>query len=302
VEPGPLPPHERAWRHPSELGPPPHEPTSTVGRVLIATSAAVSLLLIGLLAIAITPDRSPEPIAASSTVSDVAASPAVLISSTASAAVTQTALPVVTPIGDDGWAVTTWDAVGGETGWMEARLPSGVEVQIEIVGSDPTTGLVVVTLPTSADTDGYKLAAQPPRPSDTVVVHAAEPQVVSLLDLAYLDFEEGTPVLDAAGELVGLCTGSYDGTTLMTVDTMPGDNATAGADTTTAVETTAPPTTIEAATTVESPESTSPESSEPATSLEQSTTLESTTPDRAQPTAPDAPARGSAGPAYPPGR
>src|ERR1700752_2211352 len=59
VEPGPLPPHERPWRHPSELGPPPHEPTSTTGRVLIVTSATVSLILIGLLAIAVTPDRSP---------------------------------------------------------------------------------------------------------------------------------------------------------------------------------------------------------------------------------------------------
>ena len=79
----------------------------------------------------------------------------------------------------------------------------------------------------SADADGYELAAQPPRPSDTVVIHGDQPKVVSLLDLAYLDVEEGTPVLDAAGELVGLCTGSYDGTTLMTVDTMPGDDATA---------------------------------------------------------------------------
>jgi hypothetical protein len=271
--------------------------------VLIATSAAVSLLLIGLLAIAITPDRSPEPIAASSTVSDAAASPAVLLTTTASAAATPTALPVVTPIGDEGWAVTTRDAVGGETGWMQARLPSGAEVQIEVIGSDSATGLVVVTLPKSADTDGYQLAAQPPRPSDTVVVHAAQPQVVSLLDLAYLDVEEGTPVLDAAGELVGLCTGSYDGTTLMTVDTMPGDDTTPapGADTTTAVETTTPPTTIEAATTVESPESTSPGSSEPTASGPQSTTVESTTPDSAQSTAPDTTAEDSTG-VYPQGR
>jgi hypothetical protein len=272
--------------------------------VLIATSAAVSLLLIGLLAIAITPDRSPEPIAASSTLSDATAGPAALVTSTASAAVTPTALPVVTPVGDEGWAVTTWDAVGGETGWMQAKLPSGAEVQIEVIGSDRATGLVVVTLPVSADTDGYQLAAQPPRPSDTVVIHAPEPQVVSLLDLAYLDVEEGTPVLDAAGELVGLCTGSYDGTTLMTVDTMPGDDPTAepGADTTTAVETTAPPTTTD--TTVESTtvESTSPESSEPTSSVEQSTTVESTTPDSAPSTAPDATVGESTGPAYPPGR
>ena len=136
-------------------------------------------------------------------------------------------------------------------------------------------------------------------------IHGPEPQVVSLLDLAQLDVEEGTPVVDAAGELVGLCTGSYDGTTLMTVDTMPGDDATAapGADTTTAVETTGPPTTT-ATTIVESTtvESTIPGSSEPTSSVEQSTTVETTTPESAPSTAPDATAGESIGPAYPPGR
>ena len=274
--------------------------------MLIATSAAVSLILIGLLAIAITPNRSREPIAANSTVSDEAASPAVILTSSSSAAITPTALPVVTPIGDDGWAVTTWDAVGGETGWMQARLPSGDEVQIEVIGSDRATGLVVVTLPVSAETDGYQLATQPPRPSDTVVVHAAQPKVVSLLDLAYLDVEEGTPVLDADGELVGLCTGSYDGTTLMTVDTMPGDDPAAQPDdgTTTAVETTAPPQTTTVESTVESttPESTTVESSDPASSVEQSTTLASTTPDSTESTALDGTTVEATGAVYPPGR
>jgi hypothetical protein len=273
--------------------------------VLIATSAAVSLILIGLLAIAITPDRSPEPIAASSTVSDEAAGPAVILASTSSAAITATALPVVTPIGDEGLAVTTWDAVGGETGWMRARLPSGDEVQIEVIGSDRATGLVVVTLPVSAEADGYQLAAQPPRPSDTVVVRAAQPKVVSLLDLADLDVEEGTPVLDAAGELVGLCTGSYEGTTLMTVDTITIDDPGAEPDdgTTTAVDTTAPPQTTTDATSVESttPESTTVESSEPSSSVDQSTTVGSTTPDSPPSTVPEE-TNEATGAVYPPGR
>src|SRR5687767_3972895 len=108
VEPGPLPPHERAWRHPSELGPPPQEPTSTTGRVLIVTSATVSLLLVGLLVLTMTPGRSPSPIAVSSTVSETDVARPVISASTA--AITPTALPVVTPIGDEGWAVTTREA------------------------------------------------------------------------------------------------------------------------------------------------------------------------------------------------
>ena len=170
-------------------------------------------------------------------------------------------------------------------------------MQIEVIGSDRATGLVVVTLPVSADADGYQLAAQRPRPSDTVVVGAAQPKVVSLLELAYLDVEEATPVLDADGELVGLCTGSYDGTTLMTVDTMPGDDAAA---------TPAPRprsrrprrTTIPDDTTVDS---TSPDSSSPESSVEASTTVDSTTPDSTQSPTSDATTEDSRGFVYPPG-
>jgi hypothetical protein len=39
------------------LAAPPHEPTSRVGRVLIATTGTVSLLLVGILALSMTPDR-----------------------------------------------------------------------------------------------------------------------------------------------------------------------------------------------------------------------------------------------------
>ena len=272
--------------------------------MLIVASATVSLLLIGLLAITMTPDRSPAPIAASSTVIGAAATPAAIVSTTAttatttSAAVTQTALPVVTPIGNEGWAVTTWDAVEGETGWMKARLPSGAEVEIEVIGTDRATGLVVVTLPVSADADGYQLAAQPPRPSDTVLVRAAQPKVVPLIDLAYLDVEEATPVLDSAGELVGLCTESYHGTTLMPVDTMPDDTTgDPGVGSTTAVETSAPETTTDATTV----ESTTPESSESAKTVVESTTVVTTTPDTAESTTPDT-TDDSNNFVYPPGR
>jgi hypothetical protein len=255
--------------------------------VLIAISATVSLVLIGLLVFAITPDRNPAPIAANSTVSATAtaAEPSVVtaVSSTSaisatSAAITPTALPVVTPVGKEGWAVTTRDALDGETGWTKARLPSGSVVDIEVIGSDPAGGLVVVTLPVSAAASGYELAAKRPAPSDTVVVNAEQPRVVPLDDLAYIDVEEATPVLDAAGALVGLCTDSQEGTTLMTVDTMPGSDPTDEPSTSapTVVETTQPETTAVETTAVEStsPESTDasvPESSTPSTEAPEST-------------------------------
>jgi hypothetical protein len=257
--------------------------------VLIVTSATVSLLLIGLLAIAITPDRSPAPIAASSTIGEVGSRsvPAAIASSSALTSTTLTSLPVVTPIGDDGWAVTTWEAVAGETGWMNARLPSGQVVEVEVVGTDPAAGLVVVTLPASADTVGYQLAADRPGPSDTVYVNGNEPKVVTLVDLAYLEVEEATPVLDGAGALVGLCTGgSHDGTTLMTVDTMPGDDASGapGGGTTTGVETTVAETAADDSTADESTTSESiPGSSPPDATVTDSTTIDSTSPDSSGP-------------------
>lgn len=58
---GPLPPHERTWRHPSELAPPPLEPPTRGGRVLIISTATVSLLLVGVMALLMTPDRARTP-------------------------------------------------------------------------------------------------------------------------------------------------------------------------------------------------------------------------------------------------
>ena len=253
--------------------------------MLIVTSATVSLILIGLLAIAVTPDRSPAPIAASSTIDGLSARsvPAAIASSAALTTTTRPSLPVVTPVGDEGWAVTTWEAVSGETGWMDARLPSGEVVNVEVVGTDEASGLVVVTLPASADAAGYELAAGHPEPSDTVYVNGSQPKIVTLVDLAYLEVEEATPVLDGAGALIGLCTGSNDGTTLMTVDTMPGDDgsSTPVDSTSPAVDTVAPETTASDSTVPT--ESSTPETGATDSAVVDETTVPSTTPESTDP-------------------
>lgn len=58
---GPLPPHERPWRHPSELAAAPLETPTRSGRLLIISTATVSLLLVGVLAVTMTPGRSRSP-------------------------------------------------------------------------------------------------------------------------------------------------------------------------------------------------------------------------------------------------
>lgn len=58
-----MPPHERAWRHPSEIGQAVHEPPSGRGRLLIASTTAAGLILVALLMIGMTPTSQPAQVA-----------------------------------------------------------------------------------------------------------------------------------------------------------------------------------------------------------------------------------------------
>lgn len=212
----PIPPHERPWRHPSELGAPAHEPTSSGGRILVVTTATFTLLLIGLLAVAMTPERSGDPVAVSSSVSPVRVQPVTLVSATE----TRVSLPMITPVGDDGLAVTTAGAIDPDTATLTARLPSGAVVEARVLSAEGDDGLAVVALPGSVPDAGMALADTEPVPSDTVLVHAEEPMIVAFRDLPDVDVDEGTPVTDGDGHLVGVCTNG-DRTALMTVATVP---------------------------------------------------------------------------------
>jgi hypothetical protein len=261
VDRAPLPPHERPWRHPSELGPiAEHEPTTSGGKALIVTTATLGLLLVGVLAIAMTPDRSASPDAVASTISGLRQAPS------SAAAADQPALPMVTPLGDDGWAVTTMSALAGRSGRVAARLPSGIEVEAEIIDTDRSSGLTVVSIPAST---GYDLALDDPAPTDTVLVHGNPPQTVTMLQLAGLDVAEATPVLDADGDLIGLCTQEPDGVALRTVSTMPDDGATTVPTTVRPAPSTTPATTTAPTTTPSGP---STASTAPATTVHPPTT------------------------------
>jgi len=265
----PLPPEDRVWRHPSELGPPAQEPTSTSGRVIIATTATLSLLLIGLLAISMTPGKDESTEAVAST-SDLAASVAAL---------QPPRLPLITPIGDEGWAITTTGAVKARAGMMSARLPSGDVVEVRIVERDDDAGVTLVSLPT--ETNGYRLATSTPTPDDTVAVHGANrTEVVDMVTLSTMVVEEGAPVVDDDGDLVGICTTDDDhGVQVLTVVTMPGTPATT--TTTAPRHTTSVPATTTSPTSA--PATTSPPTAAPSTAA---TTHPATTPDPTATTAP----------------
>jgi hypothetical protein len=68
VDPAPLPPHERQWRHPSELAPTAAViDTPTNGRALILATGTSALLLVAVLVVALAPPRSSAPSAVSAT-------------------------------------------------------------------------------------------------------------------------------------------------------------------------------------------------------------------------------------------
>jgi len=304
VERGPLPPHERTWRHPSELAADEtalvrSDPGGRSVRVAALTAGTFGLLAVGVLALWVTPSRG-SPVAVESAaervepqgfgsvttllldatvdadravVSTVMASTEVAstlvqavaslapVDATAGVAVTTFApastvptaatpalatVPVTTlaelfaaalatPV-DGGMALVTAQAVDGRrTGdTVSVELASGRTGIAEIVAL--LERAVVVAL--SSDLTGdpvHAIADDAPGAHDRITVLLDEPITVTLAELAGLDVPEGTPVLDADGELVGLCTDSADGTTALALvgpdaDDLPG--ATGPADTT----------------------------------------------------------------------
>jgi hypothetical protein len=79
---------------------------------------------------------------------------------------------------------------------------------------------------------GIQLADEQPDGHEIVTVLAEPPVTIVLDDLATLEVEEGTAVLDGTGELVGLCSegDADDATRLVPVDgeTLTADDATGG--------------------------------------------------------------------------
>ena len=241
--------------------------------MLILTTATFSLLLVGVLAVAMTPNRSGMPETVASTVTGIRAVPV--------SAFTRVSMPMVTPVGDDGFGVTTLDALAGDLDQLEARLPTGEVVVAAVVSTDAAVGLAVVSLPPSVPADGLDLAARQATPDDTVVVHAERPVIIALRDLGGLDVDEGTPVTDDDGRLVGLCTGREE-VELRTVAAVPSSPPPSSAVTSEATATTVTAATIEPASSVPAPTATStPTASAPATSEQLSAPATAPAPDEA---------------------
>lgn len=95
VEPGPLPPHERSWRHPSELGPTGADVDHGRGNRAMATAFAtgtLAVMLVGVLVVAVTPSTPSGPVSLSATTSPG------IVTTSASATSTDIATPSATDV------------------------------------------------------------------------------------------------------------------------------------------------------------------------------------------------------------
>lgn len=225
MEHGPVPPHERSWRHPSELAADEtaelravEVPRST--RTFALATGTLGLVALGVFVLLMTPTREGSPIAvsatttAAATVSDAGSSgPTIAAVRRPVADVTSAAL--ATPIGDGDYAVVVRASVertGEDT--VRVVLPSGRTVSGSIVDQNADTAVVQLSIPEP----GHRIAERRPHDHDVVTVLASPPVEVAFADVDELDVAEGTAVVDADGDLVGLCSRRGDGTTVLIVD------------------------------------------------------------------------------------
>ncbi len=172
VEPGPLPPHERSWRHPSELGPTRHDVADDPrGRLPVFAFGALAVLAVAGLVIATTPQRSSNPVALSATTM----APAVVRAPSAAPA----AEPAVTP---------TARAAGIPTG----ALLTSFAVFPHAVSSGPQLTI-----------DGTEIADREPGPDDPVLVRTeAVTYRLPWGQVPLLAMPDGTVVFGVDGDLV----------------------------------------------------------------------------------------------------
>ena len=264
--PAPLPPHERAWRHPSELGTTSWshlEPPLTLGRgLLIATGAIGGLLSIVVLwAMLPSPGRGSlaSPTAVTSTADDLAAlvsspRPDTLVASTVtrtsspalttvprattsvpirstSTVVTSTVdhaenddLPPVAVAVGDTMVITTARAAQGHT-FVTVTGSDGQPHDVTVLMVDRDLGVAVLSPEAAAMTDSYAIAPAA-ADGDAVTVLTEAPISTNVhidakgkltIDAWDETIAEGTPVVNADGLLVGMCSHGASGPMLVNV-------------------------------------------------------------------------------------
>lgn len=170
MEPGPLPPHERTWRHPSELGPGAPDESATHARgpglMLVVTTGTLVVALIAVLVVATTPRSTGQ--------------------SSSLTATTMPAFVVTTPV-----AIIRPEAEPKRAPTPTLLLASLVAIPNEIASAPQIMGRKP-RVAEDAPTARQQVVVQ----TDDVTYHCTWRQV------AMLSMPDGTMVVDLDGELV----------------------------------------------------------------------------------------------------
>ncbi len=194
VEPGPLPPHERSWRHPSELGPTRLDIDDTARRsqlnLLALGGGTMAVLAVAAMVVAMTPRTSDGPVALSSTTTPITARAVVEPpTSTPPAAPTATVAPPT----------------------VRAAMPAQTALSTSFAAFPHA-----VTPGPQLDVDGTQVADETPGDDDTVFVRTEAVTYQLTWDVAQqMVVPDGSVVFDADGDLVARVS---DGDLLSLVD------------------------------------------------------------------------------------
>ena len=237
VEHGPLPPHERTWRHPSELAAEERqlllsETPAASSKAFALTTGTLGLIAIAILLLTVTPSPGGQTVAVSAT-----SPPAIALGGASGAltiigarattspvttarpvAPTETPMTLATPIGEGRYAVALRDAVDMTAGTtLDVVLPSGRHTWGRVIDTN-VIGTDAVLLHLYDAEPGHLVARHRPGARDMVTVLSSPPIEVAFADIASLQVQSGTAIIDAAGELVGLCEGDSDGIKVVDID------------------------------------------------------------------------------------
>lgn len=211
------------------VGPPPAEPAPTVASTPLR-SARTTDALAATLPVSPTPTVSASPTVMGSEVvetlspapatapvssgwldadlrSDLAITPALSEPALAALAVLTTSpYPVVTPFGVDGMAVTTGRAVGDRTDSFAVSLPSGEVTDAHIVAVAGDVAVVELCDCNTAYRQYQMAPVGDTVPGQVVIMADGADIVVEPTSLAAMRPQEGAPVLDLTGRVIGLYT------------------------------------------------------------------------------------------------
>ncbi len=181
------PPHERPWRHPSELPAFPQEPVSTRARTIAIVGGTLGLVAIAMVALMVTPNRE-EVVAPSSSRSPGPA------------------------------AMFTAPPASNEVVRVKFAATERIEQRWAMVRAGDTTLMWESTA--ASESARYTVAMSAPATNDRLIVVGDAALDVTLDDIGGSTLEAGTLLLDERGELVAVIDERGDVLLLVADDTI----------------------------------------------------------------------------------